>query len=182
MPSYDLYKKTLGSPSTLGEFRKKQSDMIMEATWDGDIQSKVAYFYDYYHDDEPLKYYDIHPEKSKTKIPVDIKYIINAYNSENKDVVGKHIQFKPSFRWDENRNLSYYNDYVERYESNFPIGLYCDIKDESGKYRKWMVTELANSYDLQFPTWYILPVDHVFQWIYNDKLYQMCGIGRSQNS
>ena len=36
---------------TLGEKLKSDSDKIMELTWDSDPQSKVAYIYDYFHDD-----------------------------------------------------------------------------------------------------------------------------------
>jgi len=41
-----------------------------------------------------------------------------------------------------------------------------DIPDEKGVYRKWLVTERANWLGLQFPTWYILPVDYILQWVY----------------
>lgn len=42
MPSLDLYKKQYGT-GTVGQVHKKQSDMIMNATWWNDIQSRVAY-------------------------------------------------------------------------------------------------------------------------------------------
>lgn len=182
MPSFMKYKQHNAS-LTNGEAIKRQSDMVMENTWYNDIQSKKAYIYDYYHDDEPLKYMGLSPEHSKTKTPIDIKFIINAYNSESKDVVGKHIQFKPSFNWRNEYSLSYYKDcFEDKYSSEFPIGMYLDIPDEKGIYRKWLVTEIANTYDLQFPTWYILPIDHIFQWVHEGIKYQMCGVSRSQNS
>ena len=170
--------------SKLGEIHKKQSDMIMEYTWDTDINSRIAYIYDYYHDNEPLKYYDLHPENNNTgMIPIEIKFISNAFNSENKDQVGWHIQFKPSFRWENVEGLSYYQqDFIEKWDAQFPIGLYFAIPDEKGIYRKWLCVENANNYNVQFPTWYILPIDYIFQWIYNGKKYQMCGVSRSQNS
>lgn len=182
MPSLNQYKKMLGS-HTDGEARKIQSDMIIENSWYEDIASKQVYIFDYYHDEEPLIYYDLHPEKWKHKTKVDIKFIINSYNSEAKDIVGKHIMFKPSFRWQNERSLSYYkNSFVEKYEAEFPIGLFCAIQDEKGIWRKWLITEIANSLDLQFPTWYILPCDHLFQWIHKGMKYQMCGVSRSQSS
>ena len=178
MLSFDDYKNGK-SASTLGEVRKQQSDIIMEATWDGDIGAKKAYIYDYYHDDEPLVYYPMHPQKSNTKTMIDIKFIINAYNSENKDQVGYHIQFKPGQKCP----LDYYDSmFVKKYGSEFPIGLFIDIPDEQGVYRKWLITENANAFGLQFPTYYVLPIDYLFQWIHNNKKYQMCGVGRSQSS
>lgn len=182
MPSLNNYRKILGS-HTSGEAKKNQSDMIMEATWDEDVQSTVAYVYDYYHDDEPLIYRDLHPEKSRTKCRVDIKFITNAYNQESKDEVGKHIQFKPSFDWKTVTQLSYYQKIVNKYESSYPLALYFDIYDRNEKiYRKWLCTEFANTLDNQFPTWYILPCDHLFQWVTDGIKYQMVGVSRSQNS
>ena len=38
---------------TIGQIYKEESDWYMEATWDNDIQSKICYIYDYFHDDQP---------------------------------------------------------------------------------------------------------------------------------
>ena len=131
-----------------------------------------------------MKYYNLHPENNETgMIPISIKFISNAFNSENKDQVGWHVQFKPSFRWEDVEGLSYYQqEFVEKWDAQFPIGLYFAIPDEKGIYRKWLCVENANNYNVQFPTWYILPIDHIFQWIYDGKKYQMCGVSRSQSS
>ena len=183
MPPFNVYKDRLGS-YTDGQARKIESDKIMDFTWNEDIQSKKAYIYDFYHDDEPLICKGMHPELSQTKCPVDIKFIINSYNSENKDIIGRHIQFRPSFDWHDEPKLSYYKDIFENYyQAEFPIGLFIDIYDDDLKeYRKWLITEYANTLDLQFPTWYILPADNLFQWINNGIKYQMCGVPRSQSS
>ena len=78
--------------------------------------------------------------------------------------------------------IEYYSDIESKYLSEFPISLYLDIPDEKGIYRKWLCVENANWLGNQFPTWYVLPCDHIFQWVYDNKLYQMAGVGRSQNS
>lgn len=167
-----------------GRARKIKSDVIMDATFDRDVQYMIGYFYDYYHDDEPLIYKDLHPENSDSKIPIEVKFIVHQHNTENKDQVGYHIQFKTS----QLNPLDYYDDvFVKKWDAEFPVGLYCDLPDEKGIYRKWLVTERADWLGLQFPTWYILPIDHVYQWIYRDingnaKRYQMCGVQRSQSS
>ena len=155
----------------------------MDATFDNDIQYMIAYFYDYYHDDERLIYKGLHPEDSQLKVPIEIKHITHSHNSESKDQVGYYIQFKTT----QENPIDYYEEYVKKWDAEFPIGLYCDIPDEKGVYRKWLVTERADWLGLQFPTWYILPVDYVFQWVYKDSRgilhkYQMCGVQRSQNS
>lgn len=182
MPSLMNYKKMLGS-YTDGQVRKCASDQIMEWTWNEDIESKIGYFYDYYLDDEPLKYKDLNPQNSKTKIPIDVKFIVDSHNSTAKDQVAYKIQFKPSFKWNENQSFSFYQErFIEKYDAEAPIGMFVDLPDEKGKYRKWLVTAEADWLDNQFPTWYVLPCDFVFCWVYDNKLYRQCGVSRSQNS
>lgn len=153
--------------------------MIMEHTWWEDIQSRVAYIYDYYHDDEPDKNEFLNPTESNVKVPIDIKYIVNAYNSMAKDQVDYHMQFRPSQKCP----LDYYeNIFHRKYGADFPIGLYVDIEDESGVYKRWLVVGTANVYNPQFIDWSILPCNHLFQWIYKGKKYQVWGVTRSQNS
>lgn len=180
MPSLEMYKRIHSRMgNTIGQVHKVQSDLIMNKTWFNDVQAKVVYLYDYKHDDEPLKNYHLDSTHSISKTPIDIKFIVNSYNSENKDQVGYHIQFRPG----QECPLNYYHDEFEKkYSSEFPIGLYCDIPDEKGIYRKWLITENANWLDNQFPTYYVLPIDHLFQWVYKQQKYQMWGVGRSQNS
>lgn len=173
----------MGSIKTCGASRKAESDLIEESTFQEDINYRIGWFYDYYTDDEKLKYIGMNPEKSKTKIPVEIKFIRASKNSEDKDQTGYLIQFKPSFRWDEGDKFNWYKErFVDKYESEFPIGTFVDIADEKGNYRKWLVTSEGGWLDTQFPTWYVLPVDHIFQWVNEGVLYQHSGVSRSQNS
>ena len=173
----------LHGTSIPGRARKYDSDLIMDVTFEEDIQYQVGYFYDYYHDDEPLIYKNLHSDSSKTKTPIPLKFIIHSHNTENKDQVGYHIQFKTT----QINPIDYYEEYVKKWDCEFPVGLYVDIQNEKGIYKKWLVTERADWLGLQFPTWYILPVDYLFQWVYRDvngkaTKYQMCGVQRSQSS
>lgn len=182
MPSLSQYKKFLGS-HTDGEVRKIQSDEIIEWSWYEDIQSQTAYIYDYSLDDQPYEYLNLNSAKSKTKIPVEIKFIVNSHNSDSKDQVSYKIQFKPSFRWEDGNDFDWYKErFVNKYSAEFPIGNYIDIKDEKGNYRRWLITSEADWLDNQFPTWFVLPCDFCFRWVYNNNLYSMVGVSRSQNS
>lgn len=180
MPNLSLYKKMLSSKGNkIGEVHKKNSDMIMEKTWWNDIQSCVCYLYDYKHDDEEDLNYGLHPEQSKTKIAIDAKYIVSSYNSDNKDQVSYHLQFRPS----QVCNVPYYEEsFVKKCGAEFPIGLFVDIKDAKGVYRRWLIHDKANAFDPQFVTYSILPCDYLFKWIYQGKKYKMWGVSRSQNS
>ena len=184
MITYKDFQAMHNNISVPGRARKQQSDVIMDATFTQDVQYQVGYLYDYYHDDEPLIYKDLHPESSTTKTPIELKFIVKQKNTENKDQVGYHIQFKTT---QENPVEYYDNMFVNKWDAEFPVGLYLDLADSKGVYRKWLVTERADWLGLQFPTWYILPVDYVYQWVYRDTKgkaikCQMCGVQRSQSS
>lgn len=183
MPSFNTYKKMNGGFRTDGEVRKYNADCIIEASWDESIESKIAYIYDHYLDDEPLKYRNLNSAKSKTKIPVEVKFIVNSHNSDSKDQVSYKIQFKPSFRWEELKSLRFYKErFEDKLNAEYPVGLFADIPDEKGNYRKWLITQEADWLDNQFPTWYMLPVDFTLQWVANGIKYQHSAVTRSQNS
>lgn len=179
MIDLNMYQAMLQGCSTGGQAKKIQSDIIMESSWNEDIQSKVGYLYDWYHDDEPLRLRNLSSQTSLTKISVDIKYIVDTYQTMDKDQVTYHLQFKPYYE----SNVSYYEDVFEkRYNSLFPLGLYIDIPDEKGHFNKWLIVDKANYYDSQFVTYQILPCDYVFQYVLEGEKYQIAGCLRSQNS
>jgi hypothetical protein len=180
MPSLSTYKNIMNiTGRTSGQAKKLNSDMILEATWDDDISSRVGYLYDYYHDDEFDVEYDLHPNISKTKIPIDIKFIEVSYNTMDKDQVAYHIQFRPSQKC----NVPYYDKvFAKKYHTRFPLGLYIDIPDNNNNYQRWLVVEKGDVHQNQFDTWFVLPCDYKFQWVYQGKKYEMWGVCRSQNS
>ena len=71
--------------------------------------------------------------ENTTKTAIDIKFIVTQYQTISKDDVEYHIQFKPSqkLQFDKQDDLYYYEtDYVKRYGSEFPIGLYIVFPNE----------------------------------------------------
>lgn len=183
MPNLSLYKK-LNNFETDGNAHKYHSDMIMEATWSEDISSRVGYFYSYELDTgmEKYKYRDMHPQMDAYKIPVDIKFLYSSAQTFEKDTVTRHIQFKPSFDYVKT-NLKYYKDIFEnKLNAIFPTGLYVDIPGEDGKYNRWLVVDVANHYNNQFPTYQVLPCNKLIQYICDGVCYQVPAALRSQNS
>lgn len=186
MPSFREAKRIYGSNLTIGQQLKQMSDMAMEETWDNNIQSKVCYIYDYYHDDQPDKK-DHMTYECTTKTRIDAKFIVKSYQSIDKDQVDYYIQFKPSqpVEFTKNDQLYYYEqDFRRKYGAEFPTGLYCDIPDEKGVYRKWMIilSEPAN----QFTKYLVLPINYNFMWIERNGKERikrrMWAVLRSQNS
>ena len=185
----------------MSQIRKEESDWCLERSWDGDIQSKVCYIYDYYHDDFIPHFeseYDVIPKYYYTlsegmtyelthKTRIDAKFIIKSYQSMDKDQVEYYLQFKPSQKthFDRDDELYYFEtDYRNRYGNDNFCGLYVDIPDDEGIYHKWMILkkEIAN----QFVKYLVLPVNHELMWIERngqEKIKRrMWAILRNQNS
>ena len=173
MSVYEYYKRKMKVDTcstgknypTLGEKLKSDSDMLMELTWDSDIQSKICYIYDFYHDDQPRLAEGMTYDNT-TKTRIDAKFIVKSYQSMDKDQVDYYIQFKPSqaVRFSENDELYYFEtDYKSVYGNTFPVGEYIDIQDDRGVYHKWLICreERAN----QFPKYLVLPCDYELCWI-----------------
>ena len=176
MSVYDFYKRktqvdthsTGKNYSTLGEKLKSDSDTLMELTWDNDIQSKVCYIYDFYHDDQPRLAEGMTYENT-TKTRIDAKFIVKSYQSMDKDQVDYYIQFKPTQKthFSESDELYYFEtDYRQKYHNDNFIGLFIDIPNDENIYEKWMIlrTEPAN----QFPKYLILKCNYELMWIENN--------------
>lgn len=187
MPSLSDYKTYLSQQDNIiGRAYKSNADMIMEQTWNRDIQSKKCYIYDHYHDDQPWLSEGM-TYKNTTKTPIDAKFIITQSQSIDKDRVTVMLQFKPSqkLRFVEGDDLHYYEtDYKFKYGAEFPIGLYCDVPDENGVYRKWIIC--AKQIGNQFTKYLILPANYRFSWVETNGnkrvIRRVWGATRSQNS
>lgn len=177
MPSLETYKKML-SCTTNGELHKRQSDQIIEDTWDEDIASCVAYLYDQAHDENFQSYQDYEPSLTN-KVAVEIKFYEMEYHTLSKDEVPFHIMFRPSCDLD---GLLYDKNFENAYYAHFPIGLYIDIPDGDGLYGRWLIVDQYRENAKQFPSYLVLPCDYKLQWIYKGKKYESWSVLRSQNS
>lgn len=181
MPSFETYKRIKGKANQIGEAHKQQSDMIMEATWDRDIDAKIGYFYDMERDEEFDISDDLHPDKTKKKIPIEVKMFEMEYNSLSKDETGYHIIFKPSF--DYKKAVPYYDtEFRNVVDSMWPIGMYMDYPDSKGIYHRYLVVGQYRHYSNQFPSYIVLPCDFKLRWIAGQKKYSCWGALRSQSS
>lgn len=190
MPSLSTSKRVstviTNGAKTLGQIHKENADWAMEYTWDTDPQSKVCYVYDYFHDDQPrLK--DHMTYRNTTKTRIDAKFIVKSHQSIDKDQVEYYLQFKPSqpVEFGPNDELYYFEtEYRQHYGVEFPIGMWCDIPDDKGVYRKWLIcsSEPAN----QFPKYLILPCNYNLMWVEKNKDQRikrnMWAVLRQQNS
>lgn len=190
MPGLDLARRMAtvrnANAKTLGQIHKENADWAMEMTWDNDIQSKVCYIYDYYHDDQPLlKDHMTYDNTTKTKI--DAKFMLKTRQSLSSDRTAYYIQFRPSQKteFESDDELYYFEtDYRAIYHNDDFVGLYIDIPDERGIYRKWLICMREDGN--QFIKYLILPVNYEFMWIERSGQYKykrrMWSCLRNQNS
>ena len=115
MPSLYTARKIrhLNISPTIGGQIKYMSDFAMQETWYNDPQTRTCYIYDFDHDDQfdETRRSGYDPSLSKSKIKVDLKFIVKEYKSLAKDDPEYHIQFSPNdwndkFRFDSDRRLS----------------------------------------------------------------------------
>lgn len=177
--------KTNGA-TTIGQTHKENSDWAMEFTWDNDLQSKICYIYDYFHDDQPEKK-DHMTYEHTTKTRIDAKFIVTQYGSITKDQVPYHIQFKPSqpVEFSDGDELYYFEtDYRRKFDVQFPTSLYIDIPNEKGVYEKWLILTMEQG--IQFIKYNVLPCNYRFEWVEvsGDKKFKrrMWGVDRQQLS
>lgn len=172
MPSLQTARRVANAKNngakTIGQIYKEESDWAMEQTWDNDIQSKICYIYDFYHDDQPRLAEGMTYENT-TKTRIDAKFIVKSYQSMDKDQVEYYIQFKPTQKthFSEGDELYYFEtDYRKKYHNDNFIGLFIDIPNDENIYEKWMIlrTEPAN----QFPKYLILKCNYELMWIENN--------------
>ena len=193
MPSLQTARRVANAKNngakTIGQTYKEQSDWAMEQTWDNDIQSKICYIYDFYHDDQPRLAEGMTYENT-TKTRIDVKFIVKSYQSMDKDQVDYYIQFKPTQKthFSEGDELYYFEtDYRKKYHNDNFIGLFIDIPNDENIYEKWMIlrTEPAN----QFPKYLILKCNYELMWIENNgtekikrRMWSVLKIQSSYNS
>lgn len=175
---FESYAKSMSSyGKTPGQIRKNMSDEIIENSWYEDIQSRTCYIYDYFTDDESeiAKCKNILHSSDTKKTKIDAKFIVTQYGTLAKDQPEYHLQFRPS-----QKQPAWFDKIEERYQSEFPIGLYIDIPDDRGIYRRWLIC--AYEYGNQFIKYSILPCNYRFGWVYEGKFYTMWGVARLRNS
>lgn len=175
----DYQRMRQNGVTTNGSAHTAEAKSVIESSWYDDPASCVGYLYSWEYDDEQDKNIGLHPEKSKAKIPVNVKFLINSYQSLDKDNVDYRIMFQPSYHC----NVSYYDKlFAKKCGAEFPVGLFVDLPDVDGVYRRWLVVAGANTDNRDFPNWSVLFCDYDFKWVYKGKKQHMWGVGRSQNS
>ena len=173
--------KTLLKNGIQGKAHEAQSDMVLDATWGRNGSDKVAYIYDYFHDDQPDLAVGMTYSQYTTKTKIDIRYNLTAKASISKDQNESHIMFRPSVerKLSNTWPLDYYPTSFGR-NAEFPIGCYIDIPDNRNVYRKWLICD--RTFSESYVYYLILPCNYRYTWVKDDTTYSMWGVAKVQNS
>ena len=158
--SEQFRKRMMAQGGQMGKSLKRQSDMIMDATFTRDIAYRVCYLqdkdtifpkqniYDY------LKAKSVYAGKEQynpTRLdgfkPIDAKYLVKSYYSIQSDTVDYYLQFRPN---------------AHGSNPNIRVGAYVFIPDDLGVYNLWLI--VARDDRPQFPQFYVLKCDFLAKW------------------
>ena len=144
----------------MGKALKRQSDMIMDATFTRDIAFRKCYLQDKNTIFPEQNIYGYLKAKSvyegKTQYDpkrlngfqeIDAKYLVKSYYNIQSDTVDYYLQFRPN---------------VHGVNPNIRVGAYVFIPDDLGVYNLWLI--VARDDRPQFPQFYVLKCDFLAKW------------------
>lgn len=158
---FDQFRgRMLSQGGRMGAALKRQSDVIMDATFTRDIAFRKCYIQDrnYAFPEQTLAGYiqarDVYmgkteydPEKLDGFKPIDAKYLVKSYYSIQSDTIDYYLQFRPN---EHGKNV------------NIRVGAYVFIPDDLGVYHLWLI--VARDDRPQFPQFYVLKCDFIAKW------------------
>lgn len=163
---YDLFKTRMALQGrNMGEALKKQSDMIMDASFTNDIAYRKCWIQDkdVIFPEQTLAGYKkakavfrgketYDPKKLSGFRPIDCKYKVHSYYSISGDNVDYYLQFRP-------------NEHGKN--PNVRVGAYIFVPDDLGVYNLWLI--VAKDDRPQFPLFYILKCNLLLKWMVEEK-------------
>ena len=158
LDSYKLRMAALGSYE--GEARRRNSQKIMDASWQRDAATKPVY----------VKWVDSGlPIIDDDDIPVYAKFNVKSYHN----ITGDEIAYLLQFRQDDMRD-----------NPNIKVGSYVQIMNEMDEPEWWLICHLDDR--TQFRQFSILKCTWVYKWVsFKDGkriIHQCLGVTRNQNN
>lgn len=163
----DLFRERMQRQGRyMGEALKRQSDVIMDATFTRDIAYRKCYIQDkgVIFPEQTLAGYmqakavfageeKYDPSKIDGFKPIDAKYLIHTYRSiTSNDLEDYYLQFRPN---------------AHGVNPNIRVGAFVFIPDDLGIYHLWLI--VAKDSRPQFPQFYILECDFLAKWHVGEK-------------
>ena len=142
--------------NNMSEMLRKQSNMVIEQTWDRDPNYRAVYV---------VKVDSGLPVVTAAHNLIDTKFNIKTYSNITSDEPSYWMQFKPG---------------AEKLNADIARGSYVYMQDEDGEWKWWMIQHLDER--PSFRQYQILECNYTFKWITDGKIYNCLGIQRVQQS
>ena len=157
----DLFRnRMMAQGGQMGKALKRQSDIIMDATFHRDIAFRTCYLQDKdtIFPEQTIESYrkaksvyagksEYDPKRLKGFKPIEAKYLVKSYYSISGDTIDYYLQFRPN---------------AHGKNPNIRVGAYVFIPDDLGVYNLWLI--VARDDRPQFPQFYVLRCDFVAKW------------------
>ena len=157
----DLFRdRMMAQGGRMGKALKRQSDMIMDATFHRDIAYRTCYLQDrdVHFPEQTIEAYlkaksvyagksKYDPKRLKGFKPIEAKYLVHTYYSISGDTIDYYLQFRPN---------------VHGKNPDIRVGAYVFIPDDLGVYNLWLI--VARDDRPQFPQFYVLRCDFLAKW------------------
>ena len=154
---FDYYRnRVLSRGGNVGEMFKKQSNMVIEYTWDRDPHAKKVYIVQV---DSGL------PEVTTEHELIDVKFNVDTYSKITSDEPAYLLQFRHS---------------EEKRHPEIAIGSYVYMADEDDNWKWWMLVHEDER--PEFKQWLILECNWNLGWVVNNKVYHCLAVQRVQQS
>lgn len=142
--------------NSVGEVLRRQSNMVIEHTWDRDPNSKKVYV---------VKVNSGLPEVTVEHELIDAKFNIKTYQSITSDEVAYMLQFRHG---------------EEKRHPEIALGSYVYMEDEDHEWKWWIICHFDER--PQFRQYQILECNWTFGWVTGGKIYHCLGVQRVQQS
>ena len=154
---YETYRNRMSlSGNSAGEMLRRQSNAVIEQTWDRDPNARKVYV---------VKVDSGLPEVTHEHELIDVKFNVKTYSNITSDEPSYWMQFRHG---------------EEKRHPDIGIGSYVYMEDEDHEWKWWMIQHLDER--PFFRQYQILECNYVFKWITDGKIYETLGIQRVQQS
>lgn len=142
--------------NNMSEMLRKQSNMVIEQTWDRDPNYRRVYV---------VKANGGLPEVTAKHELIDVKFNVKTYQAITSDEVAYMLQFRHG---------------AEKQNSDIDIGSYVYMEDEDGEWKWWLICHLDER--PSFRQYQILECNWTLGWVVDNKIYHCLAVQRVQQS
>lgn len=154
---FESYKNRMAVRGrSTGDMLRKQSNMVVEQTWDRDPNARKVYVVRV---DSGL------PKVTEENELIDCKFSVKTYTNITSDEPAYWMQFRHG---------------EEKRHPDIGIGSYVYMENEDGEWTWWLLVHKDDR--PMFRQYQVLETNYIFKWIFDGKVCSVLGVQRIQQS